>query len=84
MKTDGGTRIIENRPLTLIENVQLAVFDFLIRQNLPLIANCCHPSIIIEMKGRTLTVRLIGEDTTNLKPLDDTSTYILDRTGNSI
>lgn len=82
--TDSRPQITDKRPLTLIENVQLAVFDFLIRQNLPLIANCCHPSIIIEMKGRTLTVRLTGEDTSNFKRLDDTSSYILDRTGNSI
>jgi hypothetical protein len=84
MSTDSRTQITDKRALTLIEKLQLAVFEFLTRQDLPLVANCCHPTIIIEMKGRMLTVRLIGEDTTNLKRLDDTSTYILDRTGNSI
>jgi len=72
------------RPLTLIENVQLSVFDFLVRQDLPLVANCHHPTILVEMKGRMLIVRLTDEDTSNLKNLDDTSAYTLDRTGNSI
>lgn len=84
MTADSRPQITDKRPLTLIEKVQLAVFEVLIRQDLPLVANYHHPTILVEMKGRTLTVRLTGEDTSNFKRLDDTSSYILDRTGNSL
>jgi hypothetical protein len=63
------------RVLTLIENLQVAIFEFLIRQELPLKANYHHPSILIDLKGRRVIVSLIDDDTSEFK----SSTYILDR-----
>jgi hypothetical protein len=81
MTADSRPQITDKRPLTLIEKVQLAVFEFLIRQDLPLRANCHQPTILIEMKGCTLTLRLTDEDTSNFKYSDVSSSYIFTRNG---
>ena len=78
------------RPLTLIEKVQVAVFEFLIRQDLPFVPNCHHTPIFVEMKGNVLTVSLIdvqagrAENISEFKRLKNSSSYILDRTGREI
>jgi len=88
--SDGRLLTADYRPLTLMEKVQVAIFEFLVRQDLPFVTNYHHPPILVEMRGNVLTVSLIdvqagrGENIREFKRLKDSSSYILDRMGREV